>query len=371
MKLYEPIKVGGLELKNRVIWAPMISLRADGRSFVTDDSKALYLKIAKSGVSMLVIEATCAMHPVPSFLALSNDAFIPKFKEMMDQIHSETGAKVFVQLYEPLPGYFGVHDVPLKLLQYFIRCFVKSAARAKAAGVDGVEIHGAHAYWIANFLSIRNKRKDEYGGNLSGRIKIVKDIMEGIQKECGKDYPVGIRINGDDFLVGGNTLQQTTRMAPKLAEMGVCYISVSAGGKYQDTWGPHDTMHRMPYPVPGPWDHYNGYSGHRATPPAYMPDATNVYLAEAIKESVKDYNVPIITAGKIPNTELAEQILQKGKADIIGICRPILCDFEWLIKSQQGREKEIVKCAYCLTCMDRARTGRTECIKWSEKNPGC
>ncbi len=371
MKLYEPMTVGGIEFKNRVVWAPMISLRADGRSFVTDDTKELYLKIAKSGVGMLVIEATCAMAPVPSFLSLSHDSYIPKFKEMVDQIHSETEAKVYVQIYEPLPGYFGVHDVPPRLLQYFIKSFIKAGVRAQQAGIDGVEIHGAHAYWIANFLSIRNKRKDEYGGNLTGRLKIVKDITEGIQKECGKDYPVGIRINADDFLVGGNTLKQTTKMAPRLAEMGMAYISVSAGGKYQDTWGPDDTMHRMPYPMPGPWNHYKGYSGHRTTPAAYMPDATNVYLAEAIKDSIEDYDVPVITAGKIPTTDLAEKILQKGKADLIGICRPILCDFDWLIKSQEGRQKEIVKCAYCLTCMERARLGRTECIKWSDKNPGC
>ncbi|HLA28203.1 MAG TPA: NADH:flavin oxidoreductase [Syntrophales bacterium] len=371
MKLFEPIKVGDLDFKNRVIFAPMISRRADMQSFVSEDSKKLYLKIAKGGVAMLVIEATNVTMAVPSFLSLCDDVYIPKLKEMMDEIHSETDCKVFVQVYDPLPGYLGVEDVPVPMIQSFVDSMIMAAARGQKAGCDGVEIHAAHAYWLSCFISLRNKRKDEYGQSLEGRMKILTDIILGVQGKCGKDYPLGVRIDADEFLVGGNTLLQTTKIAPRLAELDIAYLSISAGGKYQDTWGPDDTLLRLPYPVPGPWKHVRGYSGHRATPPSYMPDGVNVYLAEAIKKSIKEYNVPVVTAGKIPTTEFAEEILQEGKADIIGICRPILCDFEWLIKSQEGREKEVVRCAYCLTCMERARLGRTECIKWNEKNVGC
>ncbi len=371
MKLYEPIKVGGLDFKNRVTWAPMVNRRADMQGFISEDNKNFYLKIAKSGVAMLVIEATNVTMAVPTFPSLCDDAYVPKFKEMMDLIHSETDCKVFVQIYDPLPEYLGVEDVPVPRIQHFVNCMIMAAVRAQKAGSDGVEIHAAHAYWLSCFLSFRNKRKDEYGQNLEGRMKMLLDIIHGIREKCGNDYPIGVRINGDEFLVGGNTLQQTTKIAPKLAELGIAYLSISAGGKYQDTWGPDDTLFRMPYPIPGPWKQVRGYSGHRATPPAYMPDGVNVYLAEAIKKSMKGYNVPVITAGKIPNTELAEEILQEGKADIIGICRALFCDFELLIKSREGREKEIVKCAYCLTCMERTRLGRAECVKWNEKNPGC
>ena len=110
-----------------------------------------------------------------------------------------------------------------------------------------------------------------------------------------------------------------------------------------------------------------GYSGHRAMPPAYMPDGVNVYLSAEIKKVIEPFNLPVITAGKIPTPEFAESILQEKKADLIGVCRAILCDPDWPKKAEEGRSKEIIRCAYCCRCMEDLRIGRpVSCQRWKE-----
>jgi 2,4-dienoyl-CoA reductase-like NADH-dependent reductase (Old Yellow Enzyme family) len=364
MKLFERFSVGPMDLTNRIAFPPCVSLRADLKGFVTKDTKEFYLRIAKGGAGMVEVEATHVMRPVPGLLALCHEAYMPGFRELVELIHNESDAKLVLQLYEHLPGYFNVEDVPVKLIGYFVDCFCKAAERAMSVGFDGVEVHAAHAYWIASFLSVRNKRVDEYGGNLEGRMKLLLDIIEGIKLRCGDDFPVGVRINGDDCIVGGNTLQQTRKIARKLVEKGIAYLSVSAGGKYQDAADAGDSMLRLPYALPGPWHDLRGYSGHRATPPAYMPDGTNVHLASEIRKSLNGTEVPVMTAGKIPTADFAETILEGEQADFIGVCRPILCDPEWVHKWKAGKEGDVVRCGYCLGCMEQARLGRTGCVKW-------
>ena len=128
-----------------------------------------------------------------------------------------------------------------------------------------------------------------------------------------------------------------------------------------------DTILSFPYPKPGPWDDAKGYSGHRCIPPNYMPDGTNVYLAQDIRKHVRNagFDTPIITAGKIPTPNFANEILEDEQADIVGICRAILCDHEWANKAKEGRAKDIVKCMYCNHCFDEARRGYyTACKRW-------
>jgi len=147
----------------------------------------------------------------------------------------------------------------------------------------------------------------------------------------------------------------------RLAELGLDYISVSAGGKFEDA-----------IPTEGEaLDPYTGYSGHRSMPPKWMPEKVNVYLAAEIKKTINGagFNTPVITAGRIPTAEVAESVLQNDEADMVAIARPILADPYWPKKYQEGREKEILKCIYCNKC--REAEGAFEevtCFQWNKKD---
>ena len=368
MKLFEPINVGGLEVKNRIMFPPMVSKRPAGQTgFMTKDLIDLSVSIAKGGVGIFVLEFTSIWPPQITLLGIHHDGCIPGLRALTDAVHAQSDAKIFIQIGDHLPGLLNIDEVPIEMFYAFIESFKLAAVRAKKAGFDGIELHGAHGYFLAASLSNRNSRKDDYGKNLDGRMKLIMDVFHACKEVCGKDYPIAVRMNADEFIVGGNTLHQTRRIAPKLAEMGAAYISLSVGGKNQDAWHVMDTILSFPYPKPGPWDDAKGYSGHRCIPPNYMPDGVNVYLAEDIRKHVRaaGFTTPIVTAGKIPTPKYAESIIEEGKADMVGICRAILCDHEWPNKAKEGRAKDIVKCMYCNQCFDTARRGYyTACQRW-------
>ena len=141
-------------------------------------------------------------------------------------------------------------------------------------------MHAAHSYTLASFISLLNKRTDEYGRDIKGRSKLVLDIIEMVREKVGDDYAVGVRISGEEFVMGGNTLKQTRVISRLMAGKGIDYLSVSAGGKDED----------------GDW--YTGYSSTRSMPTANLPDGCHVYLAEALREEVAPYGVPVIASGK-------------------------------------------------------------------------
>jgi len=214
----------------------------------------------------------------------------------------------------------------------------------KQAGFDAVELHFAHAYTMASFLSRYNKRKDDYGGSLKKRMCLAEEVVKASRKALGDDFVLGARINGDEFTAGGNSLRQSRPIALRLAELGLDYISVSAGGKFEDA-----------QPREGEaLDPYTGYSGSRTMPPKWMPEKVNVYLATDIKKTVNEagFNPTIITAGRILTAEVAEGILQNNEADMVAVGRPILCDPFWPNKFKAGREKDLLKCIYCNECRE-------------------
>jgi dimethylglycine catabolism A len=190
---------------------------------------------------------------------------------------------------------------------------------------------------------------------------MLNEIYDKIRAAVGADYPVGIRINGDDFLKGGNTLAQSRIIARRMAEKGIDYISLSAGGRYEDSPGVIPN-----YELPANYPPFGGYSGERAMPPAYMPEAVNVYLAADIRKTIRaaGFTVPVITAGRIPYPALAESILEDGQADIIGLSRPLLRDPDWGVKAREGREKEINRCVYCNYCLERENYGEPGLCKY-------
>ena len=367
--LFSPVGVNKLTLENRVVMAPThIGLNSE-EGLVTPEVTEFFLKRARGGASMIILGAV-AVNPrrLPSQMRLSDDRFVPGLTALVGRIHSETGAKVCAQLYDWLK--IGrrykqdVHDVSLEEMAKSIAYHESAAIRAKQAGFDAIEIHAAHGYVIASFLSLLNRRKDGYGGNLEGRMRMLTEVYAKVRAAVGPDYPVGVRVNGDDFIVGGNTLKHSRLIVPKLAELGFDYISVTAGGKYEDSRG------LIPnWECPHPYPPVGGYSGFRSMPPADMPEAVNVYLASDLRRVLRGagHTIPVIAAGRIPTPQLAETILQEGQADLIALSRPLLRDPDWVVKAREGRAGQIKRCTYCNDCTERELYGEPSLCQFTKE----
>lgn len=366
-KLFSPITLRGCTFPNRIMRTSMVSGLATEDGFVTDDLKARYEREAKGGVGSVVVEAAVVLPSRSSYnVRISDNRCVDGLKELVKVIQkANPEVKIGIQIMHFLKiarsGWrqkvedFGNDDLPVIIQQH-----MDAAKRALAAGFDFIELHMAHAYTLSSFLSLSNKRNDEYGGNFQGRMKLPIEVYQAVRNEVGENYPLGIRINGEDFTIEGNTLLHSTRIARRFTELGVDYISVSAGSRFEDAPTP---------PPETPPDPMSGYSGHRISPWWWAPDGTHVYLTEGIRKYVRNggFEVPIVTAGKIRTPKLAEEILEQGKADIVGLCRALLCDPDWPIKAKEGREKEIVRCTACNWCLEAdSRMERVGCSRWPE-----
>ena len=221
--------------------------------------------------------------------------------------------------------------VPMTVSQIrtLIEQFVSAARRVKAAGADGVELHAAHGYLLQQFLSsYTNRRDDEYGGSLTNRMRLLKEIIEGIRKECGPDFPISVRLSVEEFydMIGypgqGITLDEGVEMAKMLEGYGVDVLNVSSGS--------YDTAQTSCEPIS-------------------FPTGWRKYLAQAVKEQVK---IPVIAANLIRTPEQAEEQLEEGIQDFIAMGRSYLSDPEWAKKAMEGRSDEINKCICCLRCME-------------------
>jgi 2,4-dienoyl-CoA reductase-like NADH-dependent reductase (Old Yellow Enzyme family) len=299
-------------------------------------------------------------------LRLNDDEFIPGMRRLTDRVHAETGAKIAPQILHFLKiarsGYRQkVEDLTLEEVKALPDMFAQAAYRARQSGFDAVELHFAHAYTMASFLSRYNKRRDDYGGTFEKRLRLAVEVVQQTREAVGDDFVLGARLNGDEFTLGGNSLAQARDIALRLAELGLDYLSVSAGGKFEDALAHEGEA----------LDPYTGYSGSRSMPPLYMPERVNVYLAADIKRTINQagHSIPVIAAGRIPTAQVAEEVLQCGEADLIAVARPIICDPYWPIKQREGRLKDLLKCTYCNYC--REAEGSFEevvCKQWKAKD---
>jgi len=207
--------------------------------------------------------------------------------------------------------------------------FADASQRAKRAGFDALEIHGAHGYLIAQFLSpYVNKRRDEYGGDLEGRMRIALEIVAAVKKRVGEDFPVIFRINGDEYIKGGLRISETKVISRKLEETGIDAIHVSGGSPKANWW---------------------------SIQPMILPRGCLLHLAHAIKKVVK---VPVIGVGRINDPLFAETALREGKADLVAMGRALIADPELPKKATHGRFDEIRKCIGCNRgCIDRIQLG--------------
>lgn len=367
--IFSPMTIKGLAFQNRIQRTSMVSGLATEDGHVTDDLVRRYQREAQGGVGSIVVEAAVVLPSRSSYnLRISDDGFLGPLKGLVDKIReANPDARVGIQIMHFLKiarsGWRQrVSDFKPEDLPVIVDLHVAGAKRALAAGFEFIELHMAHAYTLSSFLSLANDRKDEYGGGLNNRMRLPMQVYEAVRQEVGDGYPLGIRINGEDFTAPGTTLLQSAKIARKFSELGADYISVSGGSRFEDA---------LPPPENTPPDPMSGYSGHRMSPLYWFPDGTHVYLAEGVKKAVREagFHTPIVTAGKIRTPKLAEAVLEEGKADFIGLCRALLCDPDWPVKAKEGRAKDIVMCTACNWCLEAdSRMEKVNCSRWPQ---GC
>jgi 2,4-dienoyl-CoA reductase-like NADH-dependent reductase (Old Yellow Enzyme family) len=225
--------------------------------------------------------------------------------------------------------------------------FAAAAARARAAGFDGVELHYAHAYTMASFLSRLNTRDDGYGGPREHRVRLPLEVLAAARARVGTDYVVGVRYLGDDVVEGGNRLEDAIWFGVRLAEAGADYLSVSKGGRFEDARQPK--VGEAVYP-------YTGRSGYECMPTvvsdARGPFGRNVPLAAAIRQAVRaaGHATPVVTSGGIFSFEQAEGILARGEADFVAAARQSLADPDWFRKIRLGYGHLVRRCEFTNYC---------------------
>ncbi|MDI7276777.1 MAG: FAD-dependent oxidoreductase, partial [Anaerolineae bacterium] len=340
--LFQPIKVRGMELKNRVVMAPMVTNYATDEGAVTQRLIDYLVARAWGGVGLIETEATYVRPDGKGFrnqLGIYGDELIPGLQDLTRLVH-EGGARVAVQLFHagrqtssavtgtqplapsPLPDP-STGEVPRELSVDEIReiedAFAQAARRAQQAGFDAVEVHGAHGYLVNEFLSpFSNRRTDEYGGHPIGWSRFAVEIVHKIRQVVGEGFPILFRISADEYVPGGLTLAETKAIARYLQEAGVDAISVSAGN----------------YASPGLI----------IIPTMDLERGIFVPLASGIREAV---SIPVIAVGRLHDPTVADQVIAGGHADMVALGRALLTDPGWVEKAQRGEIDEIRPCISC------------------------
>ncbi len=341
--IFQPITINGMTVRNRIVVPPMDTGYGSTEHEVTEQLIAYHRRRAEGGIGLIIVEYT-SVDPggrcVPTQIGLYDDSQIPGFQRLTAAVH-EHGAKIAVQLHHggvrAKPEYSGgfivapsaipdagvgvvPHALNIPEIQKLVEAFGQAARRAKEAGADAVEIHGAHGYLINQFLSPAfNRREDEYGGTFDKRLRFALEVVQRVRELVGPDFPVGFRIIGDELPLGvGLRLQDTVRICTRLEEAGIDLLHVSIGNV--------------------------GPSLGRVVAPAAIDWGFNVYAAAAVKRAV---SVPVIAVGRITDVRLAEQIVRDGHADLVAMGRASLADPELARKAQEGRLDEIRLCIGC------------------------
>jgi 2,4-dienoyl-CoA reductase-like NADH-dependent reductase (Old Yellow Enzyme family) len=236
-----------------------------------------------------------------------------------------------------------VRDLP----QVLPGLFADAAARAREAGFDGIELHFAHAYTMASFLSRTNTRTDGYGSTLEGRVRLPLEVLAAVRRRVGDDFCVGLRYLGDEVIEGGSRIEDAVFFGMQLARAGADYLSLSKGGKFDDAKQPK--VGEAVYPYTGP-------SGYECMPTVVSDDrgpfGRNVSLAAEVRTAVRKigFQTPIVTSGGIYSFDQAEGILARGEADVVGAARQSLADPDWFLKIETGRGVEIRRCTFTNYC---------------------
>jgi len=353
-KLFEPAAIGQMQLKNRILLPPLFTGYGTDEGYVSQRLIDYHQARARGGAGLIIVEITAPYARGRAYvtqLLISDDKCLPSLKKLVDIVH-ESGAKIAVQLHHagiqinaeqtgnqpagpspvPLLGGEPPHELTVEEIEEITRAFAHGAKRAREAGFDGVEVHGAHQYLLSSFLSsATNKRQDRYGGTLENRARFLVEVIQAIRETAGADFPVWTRLSAQEYGVeNGITIEETKQVVPMLIAAGTQAIHVSA-------FGIRSYVMKAPSPDERGW---------------ILP------LAGEVK---KISTVPVIAAGRM-DAELGEQILEEGKADLIAIGRRLVADPELPNKAAEGRSEDINPCIGCMECLERRFFAREDTV---------
>ncbi|RDU21978.1 oxidoreductase [Anaerosacchariphilus polymeriproducens] len=352
-EIFKEGKIGNLTLKNRMVMCSLAMGVSDERQCIGEDFLSYLMERAKGGVGLIVLENTRVddEHGVaaPRQASLAREEQIEPLAKAVEKIHKE-GVKLFVQLHHPGRETFSnlnsnepvwsssnkacgvcqqeTHEMTTAEVEQVIQKFINAAVRAQKAGVDGIELHGAHGYLISQFLSpYTNQRTDRFGGSFENRLQFVKEIIEGIKRECKNTLTLGIRLTVDELLDSNGikeylTLKDGVKVCKELEKLGLDFIDVSNGI----------------------YESFNSLSE-----PTTYPQGCRSQRIRAVKEAV---NIPVIAVNMVKEPWFAQKMLEEGLVDFVGLGRAVVADPEWVNKAKEGREKEINRCISCTFCFE-------------------
>lgn len=342
-KIFEPMTIGNVAVKNRFIVSPMVMNCCTEDGMATEKYIAYHEEKAKGGWGLIVTEDYAVDPTGKSYKYLPglwNDEQIPGHAELTRRVHAH-GAKIFAQIYHagrqtdigvigtqviapspiPCPVKKDMpHEMSVSEVEAMIEKFGDAALRAKKAGFDGVQIHGAHGYLISEFMSpYANKRTDKYGGSVMKRMRFALDIIKNIRAKCGNDFAVDYKISGEERVPGGLNIEDTKAIVPFLVETGIDSLNVSVAT--YETW-------------------------YMQVPPAVMDHGWLADLARDIKSVAA--TIPVTTVGRVNHPLIAEAIIKSGKADACYMGRASLADPHMPNKARKGDFEDIIRCTACL-----------------------
>lgn len=360
MEIFSSKKINNIQIKNRIVLAPMCPKFASYNGEVTDRLINYYKERAKGNVGLIITGFAYiddySSQVSPGQISISNERTSIGLNRLVETIH-QYNCKIFIQLCHggrqshqsvtnnpivapsavPSSGREIPKELSLEEINNLINSFANAALRAKIAGFDGVELHGAHGYLINQFISdFTNRRKDEYGGDLFSRMLFLKRIIKKIRLLVGNDYVIGCRISADEYIKKINKNSEFKGITPEvsievsqiLEKEGIDYIHVSTGIR--------ETYEYM-------------------TPAIYIPKGINVPTAARIKQNI---SIPVMVAGGISDPYFAEEIIRDGKADFISMGRALIADPFFVRKIEEGNDKKIRSCIRCNECVYRVHSGK-------------
>lgn len=353
-KLFEPIKINEITIKNRIVYPSLALFYSDDRK-VNDRYLNFFRERAKGGAGIVTVGPVLFDNTGTGVITptIESDDSVPSFRKLASAIKDE-GARAWMQLYHAgAYAYSSMMDGALPVAPSAIyskysketpremsiddilsvqESCIRGAERAKDAGYDGVELLGSAGYLITQFLSpLKNKRTDMYGGSFENRTRFARELIEKMRKRLGEHFPLTIRMAGNDFVPGSNTDSETPFIAKVYEDAGISAISVTGG--WHESAVPQLVME--------------------------LPRGGFAYLARAVKDAV---SIPVIASNRIAEPVLAERLIKEGYTDMVNLGRVLIADPFWPAKAKSGHAEEIRPCVACSQgCTDEFFSGRSVC----------
>ncbi|MCT4595093.1 MAG: NADH:flavin oxidoreductase [Anaeromicrobium sp.] len=346
-KVFEKINLGGIEINNRIVRSATAELMGDSNGYVTDRLLNMYSELCDGNIGLLITGLTEVVEGTAThtLMKIHDDSYIEGLKKLTDLVHSK-GNKIVVQLvhhgsqisgrptYEPYSP-SGIDDegsrvksreITKEEIRKLVEDFGDGALRAKKAGFDGVQIHGAHGYFFSRFLTpYYNRRADEYGGSIENRARIILEAYENIRKKCGEDFPIFIKINACDFLEeGGLTFEDSKKAMKIFSQVGFNAIEVSGGIKI----GKHTPI-RI----------------------AIRTKEDEAYHREYANNIAKEISTPIIVVGGFRTLDVVKEVIEDTNIEAVSMCRPFIVEPKLVTRWLEG-DREKSKCVSCNKCFN-------------------